>query len=98
MDSTVSARLSKSGSYCGKGDLELRNKGQCRADYIPPDADVLPGDTIETSGMGGIFPKGISIGKVVKVVQNEGQYDSYAIIEPVVDFKRLEDVIVLKKK
>lgn len=99
MDSTVSARLSKSRDLIVvRGDLELRNKGQCRADYIPPDADVLPGDTIETSGMGGIFPKGIIIGKVVKVVQNEGQYDSYAIIEPVVDFKRLEDVIVLKKK
>lgn len=99
MDSNVSARLSKSRDLIVvRGDMELRNKGLCRADYIPPDVDVLPGDTVETSGIGGIFPKGIIIGKVVKVVQNEGQYDSYAIIEPVVDFKRLEDVIVLKKK
>ncbi|NLM73185.1 MAG: rod shape-determining protein MreC [Clostridiaceae bacterium] len=99
MDSTVSARLSKSRDLIVvRGDLELRNQGQCRADYIPPDADVQPGDTVETSGIGGIFPKGIVIGKVVKVVKNEGQYDSYAIIEPVVDFKRLEEVIVLKKK
>ncbi|NLU52852.1 MAG: rod shape-determining protein MreC [Clostridiaceae bacterium] len=99
MDSTVSARLSKSRDLIVvRGDVELRNEGKCRADYIPPDADVLPGDTIETSGIGGIFPKGIIIGKVVKVVQSEGHYDSYAIIEPVVDFKRLEDVIVLKKK
>lgn len=99
MDSTVSARLSKSRDLIVvRGDVELRSKGLCRADYIPPNTDVMPGDTVETSGIGGIYPKGIIIGKVVSVISNEGQYDSYAIIEPVVDFKRLEDVIVLKKK
>jgi rod shape-determining protein MreC len=99
MDSTVSARLSKTRDLIVvRGDVELRNKGLCRADYIPPDADVSAGDTVETSGIGGIYPKGIIIGKIVKVIKNEGQYDSYAIIEPVVDFKRLEDVIVLNKK
>jgi rod shape-determining protein MreC len=99
MDSNVSARISKSRDIIVvRGDVELRSKGQCRADYIPPDADVMPGDTIETSGIGGIYPQGIIIGKVVKVIKNEGQYDSYAIVEPVVDFKRLEDVIVMKKK
>lgn len=99
IDSTVSARLSKSRDLVVvRGDMELRSKGQCRADYIPPDADVLPGDTIETSGIGGIYPKGIPVGKVVKVIKSEGQYDSSAIIEPFVDFQRLEEVIVLKKK
>ena len=99
IDSTVSARLSKSRDLIVvRGDMELRSKGQCRADYIPPDADVLPGDTIETSGIGGIYPKGIPVGKVVKVIKSEGQYDSSAIIEPFVDFQRLEEVIVLKKK
>lgn len=99
MDSTISARLSKTRDLIVvRGDVELKSKGLCRADYIPPNADVMPGDTVETSGLGGIYPKGIIIGKIVSVISNEGQYDSYAIIEPVVDFKRLEDVIVLKKK
>ncbi len=99
IDSTVSARLSKSRDLIVvRGDVELRSKGLCRADYIPPNVDVAPGDTIETSGIGGIYPKGIIIGKVVKVIKNEGQYDSYAIIQPMVDFQRLEDVIVLKKR
>lgn len=99
IDSTVSARLSKSRDLIVvRGDVELRSKGLCRADYIPPNTDVMPGDTVETSGIGGIYPKGIIIGKVVSVISNEGQYDSYAIIEPVVDFKRLEEVIVLKKE
>ncbi len=99
IDSTVSARLSKSRDLIVvRGDVELKGKGLCRADYIPPNMDVMPGDTVETSGIGGIYPKGIIIGKVVSVISNQGQYDSYAVIEPVVDFKRLEEVIVLKKK
>ncbi|HZK34661.1 MAG TPA: rod shape-determining protein MreC [Bacillota bacterium] len=99
IDSTVSARLSKTRDLIVvRGDVELRSKGLCRADYIPPNTDVMPGDTVETSGIGGIYPKGIIIGKVVSVVSNEGQYDSYAVIEPVVDFKRLEEVLVLNKE
>ena len=99
IESTVSARLSKSRDLIVvRGDVELRSKGLCRADYIPPNADVMPGDTIETSGIGGIYPKGIIIGKVVKVIKNEGQYDSYAVIQRMVEFKRLKDVIVLMKK
>ncbi len=99
IESTVSARLSKSRDLIViRGDVELRSKGLCRADYIPPNADIMPGDIVETSGIGGIYPKGIIIGKVVSVISNEGQYDSYAIIEPVVDFKRLEEVLVLKKE
>lgn len=99
IDSTVSARLSKSRDLIVvRGDVELRSKGLCRADYIPPNTDIMPGDTVETSGIGPLYPKGIIIGKVVKVIKNEGQYDSYAIIEPTVDFQRLEDVIILTKK
>ena len=99
MDSTVSARVSSSRDVIFvRGDAVLRSQGLCRADYIGPDVVIAPGDTIETSGLGGIYPKGIVIGKVKEVIRNEGQYDSYAIITPVVDFKRLEDVIVLEKK
>lgn len=99
MDSTVSARISKSREMVRvKGDITLKDEGLCRMDYISPEADVAVGDTIETSGMGGIFPKGIVIGKVKEVRQTNNELSRYAIIEPVVDFKRLEEVFVLKSK
>lgn len=99
MDSTVAARVSRSRDILiVRGDAALRNSGLCRMDYISPNVDIMPGDTIETSGLGGIYPKGIIIGQVKEVIRNEGQFDSYAIITPVVDFKRLEEVIVLKEK
>lgn len=98
-DSTVSARISKTRDLVlVRGDMTLKDQGLCRLDYIPPDADVSIGDTIETSGIGGIFPKGIIIGRVKQVMQVNSEMTRYAIIEPAVDFKRLEEVFVLKDK
>lgn len=98
-DSTVSARISKTRDLVVvRGDLSLKEQGLCRLDYIPPDADISIGDTIETSGIGGIFPKGIVIGKIKKVMQVNSETTKYAVIEPAVDFKRLEEVFILKDK
>jgi len=98
-DSTVSARVSKTRDLVFvKGDLELKNQGLCRLDNIFPDMDIAVGDTIETSGLGGIYPKGIIIGKVKEVRRKTNDLNRYAIIEPAVDFKRLEEVFVLENK
>jgi len=98
-DSTVSARLSKTRDLVFvKGDLQLKNEGLCRLDNIFPDVDISVGDTIETSGLGGIYPKGIIIGKVKEVRRKSSDLNRYAIIEPAVDFKRLEEVFVLESK
>lgn len=59
------------------------------------DADVVKGDKIVTSGLGGLFPKGIIIGEVTDVVNDEGGLLKYAILKPGVDFSRLEEVFVL---
>lgn len=80
------------------GDLTLKSEGLCRMDYIPVDVDVEVGDVVETSGLGGIYPKGIVIGKVIEVRNTSSDLSRYAIIEPAVDFKRLEEVFVLKSK
>jgi rod shape-determining protein MreC len=67
-------------------------------DYIPVDVDVAVNDLIETSGLGGIYPKGIIIGKVVEIKKASSELNRYAIIQPTVDFKRLEEVYVLRNK
>lgn len=98
-DSSISARLSKTSDIVVvKGDRNLKDQGLCIMNYIPADADVSAGDRVETSGVGGIYPKGILIGKVKEVRQKTNELDRYAIIEPVVDFKRLEEVFILKPK
>lgn len=96
MDSTVSVRVARTRDLLVvRGDITLKQEGLCRVDYIPPNADLVPGDVLETSGMGAVYPKGIRVGTVGRIIRNQGQYDAYAILQPAVDFKRLEEVEVL---
>lgn len=96
-ESSVSARLSKTRDLVIlRGDAQLRTQGLCRLDYITPDVEVSVGDKVETSGLNSLYPKGIIIGEIIQVVKNEGQFDYYAIVKPSVDFRRLEEVAVIK--
>ena len=61
------------------------------------DADILPGDRIITSGFGGIYPKGILVGDVLDVINDEGGLLKFAVMRPAVDFTRLEEVMVITR-
>ena len=65
--------------------------------YIPTDADLVLGDTIETSGIGGIYPKGLIIGKIKEIIDSKNITDRTAIVETAVDFSKLETVLVITK-
>jgi len=62
---------------------------------IARDADIIKSDKLITSGFGGIYPKGILIGEVVDIVNDEGGLLKYAALKPAVDFDRLEEVLVI---
>ena len=62
---------------------------------VPKNEDIVVDDIVVTSGFGGIFPKGIMIGKVTSVKNDGGGLLQYAVINPAVDFQRLEDVAVI---
>lgn len=81
-----------------EGDLELGMDGLCRMTYISKDASVITGDLIETSGLGGIYPKGILIGKIREIRPETQSVSQYAVVEPVVDFQRITEVFVIKTK
>lgn len=66
-----------------------------RLKYLPLLADVAMGDEVLTSGMGGIFPKGIPIGKVAWVRRPTGALFLEAEVTLWVDFSKLEEVLVL---
>ena len=69
--------------------INLRMKSLTR------DGDVIKGDKIMTSGLGGIYPKGLLIGEVFDVVDDEGGLLKHALIRPAVDFTRVEEVFVI---
>ena len=91
--STSSILSSSRDSVICKGMLG-ENKS-LKAIYVPIDAKIASGDTIETSGLGGIYPKGIYIGKVARVVNTNNLSDRYAVIETAVDFNKLETILVI---
>ena len=63
--------------------------------YLPADrTDLMPGDVIMTSGIGGIYPKGIRIGTVKEVMTSTGSGVN-AIVTPAADFLHLEEVMVI---
>lgn len=76
---------------------ELGNQNKLKATYISSDADLILNDEVETSGLGGIYPKGLKIGKLTEVVETSNITEKYAIIEPAVDFSKLETVLVIIK-
>ena len=95
--SSVSGLLSTTDeSIVCKGTLE--EESALKAMYIPDNDGVMQGDSVETSGLGGIYPKGIHIGSVKKVVNTKNITDRYAIIETAVDFEKLDTVLVITNK
>lgn len=68
-----------------------------KATYIPTEASIIQGDSIATSGIGGIYPRGIHIGKIKEVFHTKNITDRYATVEPAVDFTKLDTVLVITK-
>ena len=92
--SSVSCLLSTTDeSIVCKGTLE--EDSALRAMYIPDDDGIIQGDSVETSGLGGIYPKGIHVGSIKRVVNTQNAMDRYAIVETAVDFDKLDTVLVI---
>lgn len=95
--SSVSCSMSttKEAIVC-KGSLD--DKSLLKAMYIPTNSNVIQGDSIETSGLGGIYPKGIHIGTIKKVNNTQNMTDRYALVETAVNFDKLDTVLVITNK
>ena len=78
-----------------KGNLTLAKNNQMMITNIPVGVTLVEGDKIETSGLGGIYPKGLVIGKVKSFVQKNNPLENEAIAESYVKFDKLETVAVI---
>ncbi len=70
-------------------------KGYLRMINLPPEANIQPGDTIISSGLGGVFPKGLIIGHVLETEKDQYGLLQRAIVQPAVNFNRLEEVFIV---
>ncbi len=77
------------------GDIDLSADGLCKMTYISKDSTITVGDIAKTSGLGGVYPKGISVGKIVKIHPENKGVSQYAEIEPSVNFNRIYEVFII---
>jgi rod shape-determining protein MreC len=78
------------------GIIEGEPRGTIRFKYMARDgAGMQVGDVLVTSGLGGLFPRGIPIGRVRAVDDRGSALFHYAQITPAVDFARIDEVLLL---
>ena len=67
-------------------------------EFVVRDGDVQAGDVLVTSGLGGVYPKGLRIGEVTEVSESDSKMVRTASVRPAVDFGRLEQVFVMLRR
>jgi len=94
--SSVSAKILRTSDLCTvSGDKILGDDGLCLIEYIEETVNLVEDDEIVTSHLGDIYPPGILIGVVKSIESNPNKLTKTAVLEPVVDFKHLEEVLVI---
>ena len=78
----------------------VRGVGRDRLEFefVVRTADVAVGDEVVTSGLGGIYPKGLRLGRVAELRDAGGRLTRIAVLEPAVDLGRLEQVFVMLRR
>lgn len=81
-----------------KGYKDAENKLLAKLYLLPQESAVKKGDIVLTSGYGNFYPKNIRIGQVVDIEEDKGKIMKNAIIEPYVDFSKLEELLIVIPK
>lgn len=81
-----------------RGIVRGRGTGELEFEFVVRGSDVREGDVVITSGMGGVYPKGLRIGVIREVADPGGRLLQVAELAPSVDFGRLEQVFVMLRR
>jgi rod shape-determining protein MreC len=77
------------------GDFALMRDGTLRLDFLPEGDSVLSGDTVVTSGKGGVFPEGLVIGEVADVMINDTGIGYRGVVKPTAELNNVTYVYVI---
>lgn len=78
------------------GDASLASKGKCVLKYIPRSSSIVKGDIIFTTGVGGVFPEGLVVGRVDEIQMESHGKSLFASIIPPQNPDDIRDVFVIK--
>ena len=92
----IGGQMGSGVSAVAEGNFALMQEGFLRLSYLQSGEMPLLNDTITTSGLGGVIPKGLVIGRVTHVALEDTGASYFAVIEPTVDLFRLVQVFVVQ--
>ncbi|MFC1815989.1 rod shape-determining protein MreC [Thermodesulfobacteriota bacterium] len=78
-----------------RGIIEGKSTDQCFLKYVLRKHDIQVGDPVVSSGLDGVFPKGLRIGHVSGVIKRNSGIFQEVMVTPYVDFEKLEEVLVI---
>ncbi len=94
--SGISAKILRTSDLCTvSGDKTLGQEGMALIEQMAEDTHLIIGDEIVTSHLGKIYPPGILIGTVKDINVDPNKLSKTAVLQPAVDFKHLEEVLVI---
>ena len=95
-DTHAAAAVSRTGDTgYTSGSAALALEGRMRLNYLERTSGIIIGDTVVTSGLGGIFPKGLLIGKVTDIHMEVDGNTMYAELDPFVAIHNVSEVMVI---
>ena len=95
-DTSIGATVFRSGTNAvAQGDFALMGQGRLKLGYLGAEPDLMSGDHIVTSGLGGYYPSQLVIGYVEEVGTSDDGLAQYAVIQPEVELEDLQEVFVV---
>ena len=93
--SKIDGLIARTGSH---GIIEGNLQGQATMKYVKRRDPVVLDDIIVTSGLGNIYPKGLKVGTIIEIQRQSYGISQNVIISPVVNFAKLQEVLILAPK
>lgn len=80
-----------------EGDFSLMGEGRLKLTYLPENTQLIAGDEVLTSGMGGVYPAGLKVGTIDEILTAPSGMGRYAIVSPSTDLDGLRQVFIIKQ-
>ena len=78
-----------------EGDFTLMLEGQLKLSYLPEDTQLVSGDQVITSGLGGVYPAGLVVGEITGLFTGADGVSRYAQVKPAADLDSVRYVYVI---
>ena len=80
-----------------EGDFTLMAQGRLKLTYLPESTELLTGDLVLTSGLGGNYPSDLVVGSIESIHTDASGMSRYAVIAPSADLDSLVQVFIIKE-